>query len=126
MGLDQEIDAGDYFIEFTKSNFVHNFFEKKLNRRILNCEYVDITKDMIIELKEACERVIENHELAKELLPTKRFKVFEGINPAFTTGTDKYDGSYYSKVSDLYGKLIYLETHFELIDESDLTYYAWW
>lgn len=133
MGLDQSISAGYPDLEFTKCNFAHSFFEKELGREIKNCEYADITIKMVIKLRNYCKEVTAHYnkgdgeEYAKKLLPIKEFGVFKRINPAFTTGTVDYDGSYYRNVQYLGERLDwFLELYDEYKGREEITYWAWW
>lgn len=71
---------------FRKANFVYAFFSNKLEN-----ERAWVTKEDLKDLIDRCERVLVNHTLAKELLPTKEGDFF---------GSTKYDELYFNDVKD--------------------------
>lgn len=75
---------------FRKVNFLVKFFEDYFGKQIKNCEDFEITKGSIIELRDRCNKVLKNHDLAKQLLPTT-----EG----FFFGSTDYDDRYFKDVA---------------------------
>lgn len=53
-----------------KDNAIHNFFVEECADGIDNCQRIYVSIDKIEELKELCEKVLKDHSLAPELLPT--------------------------------------------------------
>lgn len=91
MGLDLFIEkvSRKELAYFRKVNFLIPFFENYFNRKLNNLENLEITEASVIELKTRCERVLQNHTLANELLPTRS---------GFFFGSTDYDEDYYDKV----------------------------
>lgn len=79
-----------YFAEsdayFRKVNFVYRFFEDKLEE-----ECCFVTKSDIEELISRCDKVMADHSLAQELLPTRS---------GFFFGSTDYDDWYYKDLED--------------------------
>ena len=56
-----------------------------------NCEYVEVSKEDIEQLKETCEEVLKHHDKAPELLPT---------SSGFFFGDTHYDDWYFKSLED--------------------------
>lgn len=122
MGMDQCLIVGNYEdIELRKCSFLHTYVGEKRKKKLgfCSCEY--LTKEELRELREKLERVKNNPQLALELLPTSKIEgCFEGINPAFTTGSLEYNSSYFYDVERL---LTFLEPlNIESLGEYDVVY----
>lgn len=89
---------------FRKVNFLIPFFEETLFSEINNLEDLKVTKESIEELKNRCEQVLNDHTLAKDLLPTQS---------GFFFGSTNYDEYYYKNVENV------LETCKTLLPEFD-------
>ena len=75
-----------YIAYFRKANFVYAFFSDKL---VNECAWV--TRLDLKDLIDRCERVLNDHSLAEELLPTRA---------GFFFGSTEYDKWYYQDVKD--------------------------
>ena len=73
-------------VYFRKVNFVYNFFSNKLEDE---CCFAD--KSDIEELISRCDKVLADHSLAQELLPTRS---------GFFFGSTDYDDWYFGDVED--------------------------
>lgn len=73
---------------FRKVNFLVRYFAD-LGFDVENQVPFRITKDDVLELLDRCNRVLENHELAEELLPTVA---------GFFFGSTDYDEWYFEDV----------------------------
>ncbi|RAP49219.1 MAG: hypothetical protein BZ138_08055 [Methanosphaera sp. rholeuAM270] len=121
MGLDQWInyitDDGDvHEFYYRKENWLRNWMEENtmLNSES-NCEKIVIHPTQINELHQACEQVLDNHELADELLPTQC---------GFFYGSTDYDEWYFEGVE-------LVKNHMEEIMNMEenvliVTYEDWW
>lgn len=70
-----------------KANAIHKWFVDNIQDGIDDCrEHRPITKNDLETLKDLCERVLNNHDLAPELLPTM---------PGFFFGNYEYDECYF-------------------------------
>lgn len=94
MGLDIFIDKvkSTNIAYFRKINFLVDYFENYVEYEIENLRYVDIDEESVIELINRCQQVLEDHSLAKDLLPTK-----EG----FYFGSTEYDEYYFEDVEEV-------------------------
>lgn len=72
---------------FRKVNFVYQFFSDKL---VDECCFV--TKSDLEDMIDRCDKVLKNHELAEELLPTRS---------GFFFGSTEYDDWYFKDVEDV-------------------------
>lgn len=81
-GLYRESDA-----YFRKVNFIYGFFKEKLDEH----EKCEVSKDDIETLIDNCDKVLKNHDLAEELLPTR---------DGFFFGSTAYDEWYFNDVRD--------------------------
>lgn len=89
-----------------KANAIHKWIVDNCADGRDECQVIYVPIDKLIELKDACGDVLENHSLAKDLLPT-----CEG----FFFGGQEYDEWYYRDVEytyDILTKLInFLNEH---------------
>lgn len=91
--LDNMVD-GSMTLELTliywrKANHIHNWFVKNVQDGIDECEKHRVNHDMLAELRDVCAKVLENPDLAAELLPVKS---------GFCFGSTEYDNGYMSEV----------------------------
>ena len=96
---------------FRKTNFLVAFFDIPDNGK-----YMEISKDEVDELMDNCQRVLADHSLADELLPTQ-----EG----FFFGSTDYDEGYFDKVENVLDAFTTITEH---MDWSTHTLFitAWW
>ena len=63
----------DYIIQevgyWRKVNWVHKWFVDNIQDGKDDCKEYKITIDNLLELKDICTKILENHDLANELLP---------------------------------------------------------
>ena len=99
-----------------KANQIREWFNSHLENGVENCEYVQVSKEDLEQLLEDCKKVLENHDLAEDLLPTS--------SGFFFGGTD-YDEWYFEDLEETIKMLeqILEETDFE---NEDVYYYEWW
>lgn len=71
---------------FRKVNFIYRYFSDKLEDEACYCTYNDLE-----ELVERCDKVLKDHDLAEELLPTQS---------GFFFGSTDYDKWYFDDVKD--------------------------
>ena len=69
-----------------KANAIHKWFVDVCASGIDECQKIYVPIERAKELRNLCQRVLDNHELAEELLPTE-----EG----FFFGSQKYDEWYF-------------------------------
>ena len=69
-----------------KSNQIHNWFVQNVQEGIDECQEAYVSRDQLKELRDTCQKVLDNRDLAEQLLPT--------TGGFFFGGTD-YDKWYY-------------------------------
>lgn len=98
-----------------KANAIHQWFVKNCQGGTDDCGEYNIGREQLRELIELCKQVLDNRELAKELLPSQS---------GFFFGSTEYDDYYYD---DLQRTIDQLEPW---LDESrkqwDLYYHSSW
>lgn len=99
-----------------KANAIHNWFVEDCANGVDECQLIYVPLEKAKELRNLCNRVLEHHELAEELLPTCS---------GFFFGDTEYDDWYFEDLKytkDLLDKCI------ELCDGShyDIWYEASW
>lgn len=72
---------------FRKVNFLFKFFEDKIGDR--NPTTIEVTTEDLCELRDRCSKVLLDHTLAEELLPTCS---------GFFFGSTEYDDGYFKDV----------------------------
>ena len=91
---DEEDNNKSYYvmteeIYWRKANQIHKWFVENVQNGIDNCAMYYVSEESLYKLKELCEKVLENSELAGELLPTTN---------GFFFGSTEYDEFYYHDV----------------------------
>lgn len=81
-----------------------------------NCVEFPLSKETLIRLRDDCKRVIDNKELAREILPTRS---------GFFFGDIEYNDWYFDDIRTTYVKLkeILRTTDF---DKYEILYFEWW
>lgn len=72
---DEEDNDKSYYviteeIYWRKANQIHKWFVSNIQNGVDNCAMYYVSKKSLYELKELCEKVLENKNLANKLLPT--------------------------------------------------------
>ena len=76
MGLDMYLEVEDKygeldeFMYWRKANAIHRWFVEKVQDGNDDCEKYEVSYEKLYELKNLCEKVINNTKKAHELLPT--------------------------------------------------------
>lgn len=73
-------------IYWRKANQIHKWFVENVQNGIDNCAMYYVSKESLYKLKELCEKVLEDKELANLLLPTRN---------GFFFGSIEYDKWYF-------------------------------
>jgi len=94
-------------VYFRKVNFVYNFFADKLENECCFADKADIE-----ELISRCDKVLADHSLAEELLPTRS---------GFFFGSTDYDEWYFKDVEDCKKQMENLLSKYD--DETDVIYF---
>lgn len=119
MGLDLYIEkvSRKELAYFRKVNFLIPFFEGFFNTEIENLEDLELTKESVEELRDRCERVLNDRTLAKDLLPTRGGFFFGSIN---------YDEYYYDDVVDVLDNCNALIQEFDNLKEGESIIFNIW
>lgn len=95
---------------FRKYNFLIPAMEKILETKIENGQFYNVDEEVIKKLRDRCKLVMENHDYAKELLPTT-----EG----FFFGNTDYDEYYFNDVEQVYNECNKMLENMSKSDESE-------
>jgi hypothetical protein len=94
-----------------KANHIHNWFVTNVQGGTDECQESEVSFEQLMELKKACEGVLNDHSKAEELLPT---------SSGFFFGTTEYDEYYFKDLEDTVEILSKLE------DDGEYIYQASW
>lgn len=96
-------------VYWRKANQIHEWFVNHIQNGKDDCKEYKVSKEAIKELIETCKKVLENHDLAEELLPTQGFIYF---------GSTDYDESYFECLKYTVQELSKLD-----LDSDDISYW---
>ena len=74
-----------------KANQIHNWFVKNVQDGVDECEPHEVSYEQLIQLRDACQKVLDDNTLADSLLPT---------GAGFFFGGTDYDEYYFSDLKD--------------------------
>lgn len=74
-----------------KANQIHNWFVQNVQEGKDECQEAYVSRDDLKQLREICQKVLDNHDLAESLLPT---------SSGFFFGGTEYDDWYFSDLED--------------------------
>jgi hypothetical protein len=94
-----------------KANQIHNWFVKNVQKGVDDCGTYYVSTEKLQKLVETCKEVLDNHELAEELLPTCS---------GFFFGDTKYDEYYFADLQDTINMLS------DIDEECEYIYHASW
>mgnify|MGYP007049617583 CR=1 FL=1 len=97
-----------------KANQIHKWFVENVQSGTDDCGYYDVSRQDLIDLKEICNKVIANKELAPTTLPTES---------GFFFGATEYDDWYYNDLSET---VEMLDKALNLGKEWDFEYHSSW
>jgi hypothetical protein len=97
-----------------KSNQIHNWFVANVQEGKDECQESCVSREQLKELREVCQKVLDNNELAEQLLPTK-----EG----FFFGGKDYDQSYFD---DLKETIEVIDNALAMPEQWDFNYRSSW
>lgn len=97
-----------------KANQIRNWFDRKIG--VENCEYHTVTRELLVELVQDCNRVLDNHALARRVMPTS-----EG----FFFGCTEYSEWYFEDLERTVEMVlgVIAETDWET---EEVAYFEWW
>jgi hypothetical protein len=97
-----------------KSNQIHNWFVANVQEGKDECQDSYVSREQLKELREVCQKVLDNNKLAEQLLPTK-----EG----FFFGGKDYDQWYFN---DLEETIKIIDNALLMPDQWDFNYRSSW
>lgn len=102
-----------------KCNQIHQWFDNLVGG-VENCGNYPVTIDDLKQLRNDCQRVLDNHALAEEVLP---------VMSGFYFGSYEYDEWYFmdlkNTVDDL-NKFLDLNEPLDNSTKDEYYYHAWW
>ena len=111
INLDKVTFVTESVAYWRKANQIHNWFVENVQDGEDDCRKYHVHFEKLQELVDTCVKVLDNHSLAKELLPTR-----EG----FFFGDTEYNKYYYKQLEDT------VEALKDLKDNGDYYYEASW
>lgn len=97
-----------------KSNQIHKWFVDNVQEGTDDCGYYHVGRDQLKELRELCQKVIDDNDLAPNFLPTQ-----EG----FFFGGSGYDQWYFTDVEDT---IKIIDDALSMPEDWDLEYHSSW
>lgn len=97
-----------------KANAVHDWFVRECQGGEDDCGHYYVSREKLLDLKDACEQVLGNKKLAAELLPTAS---------GFFFGSQEYDQYYFD---DLQATLEIIDRCLALPEAWDFEYHSSW
>ena len=115
MGLDITITIKNTSHDFRKRNWLMPFVENAICHEVESCEDYELSKETMRDLLDRIDKVLADHDLAEELLPTQ-----DGI----FFGETKYDEWYFKNLQDAKDQL---EDDVKSMDDDETaTFWSWW
>ena len=99
-----------------KANQIRRWFDEHLDGGVENCGRKKVEKEDLEELIDTCKKVLKDHSLASQLLPSQS---------GFFFGSTEYDEWYFFDVEDTIKKIRKAIRQVDLENE-EVFYYEWW
>lgn len=97
-----------------KANQIHNWFVQNVQDGVDECQNAYVSREQLKELRETCQKVLDNHDLAENLLPTAS---------GFFFGGTEYDDWYFNDIEDT---IKIIDDALAMPDKWDFTYRSSW
>jgi len=94
LGLSNDIQLVQLRFEigyWRKANHIHRWFVKNIQQDKDDCGFYDVYEHNLLSLKNDCEKVLADRDLASKILPTQA---------GFFFGSKDYDEWYYNSLKD--------------------------
>ena len=115
MGLDITITIKTTSHDFCKRNWLIPFVEKAIGKEIENCEEYELSKETMFDLLDRIDKVLADHDLAEELLPTQ---------DGYFYGSTQYNDWYFENLQDAKYRL---EEDVKSMDDNETAiFWSWW
>ena len=105
----------EHVITWRKCNAIHGWFDNRVEMGIENCQDYFFDQSVIWELLEDINKVLEDPDLASEILPT---------TSGFFFGNQEYDSWYFQDLEDTKSSLV--ESLNNDPPNVQYIYHAWW
>ena len=89
MMLIHNVDEWNEVGYWRKANQIHKWFVDNVQNGVDDCGEYKVTEEQLIELRDTCNQVLNDHSLAEELLPAQS---------GFFFGNTDYDEWYYNSL----------------------------
>jgi hypothetical protein len=113
---DRVVEVTEEIMYWRKANHIHRWFIQWCAEGVDECQEVYVPHDKLAQLVHACIKVLNNHALSEQLLPT---------TSGFFFGSTEYDEHYYGSLKELVDTLE-PELKEELGENSYYIYRASW
>jgi hypothetical protein len=97
-----------------KSNQIHNWFVANVQEGKDECQDSYVSREQLKELREVCQKVLDNNELAEQLLPTAS---------GFFFGGTEYDQWYFNDIEET---IKIIDNALLMPDQWDFNYRSSW
>lgn len=117
LGLSNDIQLVQLKFEigyWRKANHIHRWFVENIQKGNDDCGYYNVYKFDLLRLKEDCEKVLADRDLASEVLPTQA---------GFFFGSKVYDEWYYKLLEDT---IKIIDRALQLSDQYTIQYSSSW
>ena len=116
MGLDMMlIHDGNAITSWRKANAIHKWFVNNVQDGVNDCGQYKVTKEHLIQLHNACNDVLNDNNLAEQLLPTQ---------DGFFFGGTEYNDWYYNDLRETKSEINYILEYKSYVFEDDGLYYC--
>jgi hypothetical protein len=115
--LDENYPVFEVSVEigyWRKANAIHRWFVQNIQEGEDDCRSYEVSREELSYLRDICTRVLANHELAEELLPT---------SSGFFFGELEYDDWYFQGIENT---LIFIDRALKLSPEWNIEYLSSW
>ena len=111
---DRVVGVTEEIMYWRKANHIHRWFIQWCAEGVDECQEIYVPHDKLAKLVHACIKVLNNHALSEQLLPT---------TSGFFFGSTEYDEWYYESLQELVDTL---EPELKEEDDSYYIYRASW
>jgi hypothetical protein len=94
---DRVVGVTEEIMYWRKANHIHKWFVDHCADGEDECQEIYVPHDKLVNLVHACIKVVNNHELSEELLPT---------TSGFFFGSTEYDEWYYESLQEVIDTLL--------------------
>lgn len=100
-----------------KANAIHKWFVENVQKGVDDCGSYYVSEDDLIKLRDDIKKVVDNNNLASEVLPPQS---------GFFFGNTSTDEWYFKSLAETLERLDYILSNKEVFKEVELYYHASW